>query len=57
MTTSTKSAESFHDSHDFANKWNIPVIRVFGIAWNGKGEVDHVGGIVKVAVQREVGAS
>ena len=49
-----KSAESFHDSQDFANKWNIPLIRVFGIAGHGKGEVDHVWGIVKVAVHREV---
>ena len=51
-----KSAESFHDSQDFANKWNIPLIRVFGIAGHGKEEVDHVGGIVKVAVRREVWA-
>ena len=51
-----KSAESFHDSQDFANKWNIPLIRVFGIAGHGKGEVDHVWGIVKVAVRREVWA-
>ena len=37
-----KSAESFHDSQDFANKWNIPLIRVFGIAGHGKGELSKL---------------
>ena len=30
------------------------VIRIFGIAGHSKGEVDHVGGLVKCAIRREI---
>ena len=39
---------------DLADKFKRRVIRVFGIAGHGKGEVDHVGGVAKVAVRQEV---
>lgn len=31
-------------------------MRIFGVPGHGKGEVDHVGGIVKVAIRRSVAA-
>ena len=34
----------------------ITVIQVYSIAGHGKGEVDHVGGLSKVTVRREVAA-
>ena len=34
----------------------MKIIRVYGIAGHGKGEVDQVGGMTKVAVRREVAA-
>ena len=37
-----------------ADENNIDVIRIYGIAGHGKGEVDHVGGIAKTSIRREV---
>lgn len=37
-----------------ADKHNVPVIRICGIAEHGIGEVDHVGGIAKTIILREV---
>ena len=39
-----------------SNKFQKPIIRIFGVAGHGKGEVDHVGGTAKVAVRREIAA-
>ena len=36
------------------NKFNHAAVRVFGIADHGKGEVDHVSGVAKVAVQQQI---
>ena len=49
-----KSCHHFVDMQDLADKFKRRVIRVFGIAGHGKGEVDHVGGVAKVAVRQEV---
>jgi hypothetical protein len=49
-----KSAEHFYDLLCISNNTNKPIIRVFGIAGHGKGEVDHVGGIAKIAIRREI---
>ena len=49
-----KSAHHFQDIQDLANKYGCTIIRVFGIAGHGKGEVDHVGGVAKVAVRQEI---
>jgi len=51
-----KSAAHFQDMKELSQKYNKTIIRVFGIAGHGKGEVDHVGGIAKVAVRREIAA-
>ena len=37
-----------------ANQYNVNIVRVYGIAEHGKGEVDHVGGLAKTAVRKEV---
>ena len=39
-----------------ANKHNDGIIRVFSISGHGKGEVDHVSGLAKVAIRRHVSA-
>ena len=44
----------FTNMQHLANKLNHTVIRVFGIADHGKGEVDHVTGVAKVAVQQQI---
>lgn len=43
-----KSTEHFDDCQEISNIYQRPVVRVYGIAGHGKGEVDHVGGVVKV---------
>ena len=45
-----KSSHHFTNMQHLANKFNHTVIRVFGIAGHGKGEVDHVGEVPKVSV-------
>jgi len=49
-----KSSAHFHGMQKLANQYNVPVIRIYGIAEHGKGEVDHVGGIAKTTIRREV---
>ena len=39
-----KSAEHFEDCQQLADQWIRTIIRLWGIAGHGKGEVDHVGG-------------
>ena len=51
-----KSAGHFYDIQELANGKNIVIIRIYGIAGHGKGEVDHVGGLTKVAVRTEIAA-
>ena len=50
-----KSAEHFEDMQDLSNQISTPIIRVYGIAGHGKGEVDHVGGLAKCSVRRYAG--
>ena len=51
-----KSSQYFNDLQNLSNHLQKTVIRIFGIAGHGKGEVDHVGGTAKVAVRRETAA-
>ena len=51
-----KKAAHFKDCQDFANRLRALLLRIYGISGHGKGEVDHVGGISKVAIRREVAA-
>ena len=39
-----------------ANKFQVNVIHIFGIAELGKGEVDHVGGLAKSTLWRAIAA-
>ena len=39
-----------------ANKFQVNVICIFGIAEHGKGEVDHVGGLAKTTLWRVIAA-
>ena len=50
-----KSAEHFDDVQSLADHFDIPIIHVFSIAGYGKGEVDHVGDLAKLAIRRDVG--
>ena len=49
-----KSAQSLNHLQSLSDKYNVPIIRIFGIPGHGKGEVDNVGGTVKAAVRQEV---
>jgi len=51
-----KSAQHFYDMQALANSLNKKVLRIYGVPGHGKGEVDHVGGIVKVAIRKSVAA-
>lgn len=51
-----KSSAHFDSIQRLCNQLNCPIIRVFGIPEHGKGEVDHVGGIAKTAIRREIAA-
>ena len=53
-TSQYKSAAHFYDLQEIANKNEIAIVRVFGIAGHGKGEVDHIGGLAKVTIRREI---
>ena len=48
------SAAYFQCIQDLSNKYKSTIIQVYSIAEHGKGKVDHVGGIVKTAIWREV---
>ena len=45
-----KSAAYCQGIQDLSNKYKSTIICVYSIAEHGKGEVDHVGGIVKTAI-------
>ena len=49
-----KSAQHFFDLQEISNENDIFIIRIFGIAGHGKGEVDHVGGLTKIAIRHEI---
>ena len=49
-----KSTHHFYHIQSLADKYNRPIIQLYGIANHGKGEVDHVGGVAKVAVRRSI---
>ena len=51
-----KSCEHFYDMELLANHYDVNIIHIFGIAEHGKGEVDHVSGLAKTAIRREIAA-
>ena len=51
-----KCTAHFDDCQQIAETFQTTVVRLYSIAGHGKGEVDHVGGIAKVKVRREVAA-
>ena len=52
-----KSRAHFDSIQELSNHYSANIICVFGIAEHRKGEVDHVGGLAKTAVRREIVAS
>ena len=55
-TAQYKSVKHFYHLQTISNVLHKQIIRIFGIPSHSKGEVDHVGGTVKVAVWREIAA-
>ena len=51
-----KCTAHFYKLQCIANERNTTIIRCYAVAGHGKGEVDHVGGLTKVKVRREVAA-
>lgn len=51
-----KSSAHFDSLQRLSDDIGRKIIRVFGIPEHGKGEVDHVGGIAKTAIRREIAA-
>ena len=51
-----KSSQHFCNIQELSNKLNKTIIRVYGAAGHGKGEVDHVGGLAKVSICHRVAA-
>jgi hypothetical protein len=51
-----KSALHFKYLQQLANKLGKSIIRIYGIASHGKGEVDHVGGLIKTCLRRSIGS-
>ena len=51
-----KCAAHFDTMQRLADKYHTTVLRIYEVAGHGKGPVDHVGGIAKVKVRREVAA-
>ena len=51
-----KSSAHFHGMRTLANKFQVNVICIFGIAEHGKGEVDHIGGLAKNTLRRAIAA-
>ena len=49
-----KSAHHFYHLQQLSNELGSTIVRMYGIAGHGKGEVDHVGGVAKVAVRRQI---
>ena len=54
MSCQYKMSQHFSDLQDLANKNKKIIIRIYGTAGHCKGEVDHVGGIAKVSIQKAV---
>ena len=48
-----KSSPHFHAMQKIANRYNIPVIRIYEIAEHGKGEINHIRGIAKNTICQE----
>ena len=55
-TSQYKSSEHFAGLQELSNKFNVTLVRIYGVAGHGKGEVDHVGGLANVAIRREISA-
>ena len=55
-TSQYKSSKHFYNMQNIANKYEKTVFQVFGNTGHGKGEVDHVGGIAKVVIRRQIAA-
>ena len=51
-----KSAQHFDDMQIICGNIKVPIIRLFSVAGHGQGEVDHIGGLAKVAIRRHIGA-
>ena len=51
-----KSIQHFYHLQLLCNELNRLIIRLYGIAGHRKGEVNHVGGVAKVAVRAEIAA-
>ena len=49
-----KSSVHFESIQRLSDKYDIKIIHLFGIPEHGKGEVDHVEGIAKTAIRREI---
>ena len=49
-----KYTEHFHEIQKISNKYDKPIIRVYGIPQHGKVEVDHVGGIAKNCIRKAI---
>ena len=49
-----KNAGYFYYHQFLSDRKKIKIVRVYGTADYGKGEVDHVGSMIKVAVRKEV---
>ena len=47
-----KYTQHFHEIQNLSNRLNKAIIRVYGIAQHGKGEIDYVGGIAKNTLQK-----
>ena len=54
-TSQYKSAQHFNEIQEICDKIEVLIIRVYNVAGHGKGEVDHVGGVAKVAIRRFIG--
>ena len=52
--THYKSAENFHDLQLLSNNLTSTVVRVYGIAGHGKGEIDSAGGHMKNAARKGI---
>ena len=50
-----KSCNHFENMQWLSNKFGVAVLRVFGVAKHGKGEVDHVGGLAKTTIRQKIG--
>ena len=54
VAVSINPCPHFCGVQQLADEYNIPIIRIWGIANHSKGEKDHVGGLTKTSIRREV---